>query len=183
MPRATSLLLVIAACTAASTVSAAAAKRRGGAMDVLAPHLVNSAVSMLTGTSQQDTDAPHISLKVMPSKRIHLSPSEMNALIFTIKQEIHRKDLLERRHENEKHLSAWALNQAPVYMPFRGTNIAHDRYDARPDNPAQDKNKRESTLQMEVQKIKQKADAETSVGKPATVSSDAHNEKKEPDSH
>ncbi|EDO06232.2 putative integral membrane protein [Babesia bovis T2Bo] len=155
----TSTLVVVSTIATLSVATAATSNRTGGAINGFMPHLVNSTVSTIAGVSQQDLDTPHISLKVMPSKRIHISPSEMNALLFTIKQEIHRKvnqledDLIEHRHENEKHLSAWALNQAPVYMPFR-------------DNPEGTKNKHESSLELEVQKNKQKAEDRNSSGKP-----------------
>ncbi|ORM40759.1 uncharacterized protein BXIN_2420 [Babesia sp. Xinjiang] len=171
MANTTSLLLMAASSALAYTTLAATTTKSGGALSAMMPHLVNSTMSALTGTAQQDLDTPRISLKVMPSKRIHLSPSEMNALLFTIKQEIHRKvrqleeDLLERRHENEKHLSAWALNQAPVYMPFRDKNETSKR-------------KHEPSLQMEVEKIKQKADARNSAGKPPVVQNELANNKK-----
>ncbi|GIX64560.1 arginyl-tRNA synthetase family protein [Babesia caballi] len=178
MARAMSLLVTLASLAAASVALAATENRgSGGVLNAMMPHLANSALSMLTGTAQQDLDTPHISLKVMPSKRIHLSPSEMNALLFSIKQEIHRKvgqgagfgsrasqvnqleeDLLEHRHENEMHLSAWALNQAPVYMPFR-------------DNAGAVKKQHEPTLQLEVEKLKQKAAAANSAGKPPVMHS------------
>ncbi|AFZ81176.1 hypothetical protein BEWA_005840 [Theileria equi strain WA] len=76
-------------------------------------------------TPQEST--PHIAVKIMPSKRFRISPSEMNSLLFTIKQEINHKvkeleeELYEHRYENERHLSTWALNKAPIYMPFHET--------------------------------------------------------------
>lgn len=114
-------------------------------MNAMAPHLINTATSFITGSPPADMETPQISLKIVPSKHIHLTPSEMNSLLFSIKQEIHRKvdqleeELLEHKYENEKHLSAWALNQAPVFMPFR-------------ENPKSGKPKHQPTLEMEVNK-------------------------------
>lgn len=134
------------------SVSSCAKRGYGGALNAMAPHPLNTAVSLITGSPYDDQKEPHISLKIVPSKRIHLTPSEMNSLLFTIKQEIHRKvnqleeDLLEHRTANEKHLSAWALNQAPVYMPFR-------------DNAKDGSKKHEPTLQMAVKHMQEEAEA------------------------
>ncbi|KAK1938707.1 membrane protein, putativve [Babesia divergens] len=128
------------------SVSSCAKRGYGGALNAMAPHLLNTAASLITGSPYGDPEEPHISLKIVPSKRIHLTPSEMNSLLFTIKQEIHRKDLLEHRAANEKHLSAWALNQAPVYMPFR-------------DNAKDGSKKHEPTLQMAVKHMQEEAEA------------------------
>lgn len=90
------------------------------------PLAMQGMYNLFYGQNQQP-NTPHISVKIMPSKRFRISPSEMNSLLFTIKQEISHKikkleeELYEHRYENEKHLSTWALNKAPVYMPFHET--------------------------------------------------------------
>lgn len=79
------------------SVSSCAKRGYGGALNAMAPHPLNTAVSLITGSPYDDQKEPHISLKIVPSKRIHLTPSEMNSLLFTIKQEIHRK-VCKRHH-------------------------------------------------------------------------------------
>ncbi|KAK2198284.1 hypothetical protein BdWA1_001293 [Babesia duncani] len=107
-------------------------------LNPIVPALINGTVNYALGNNNTASDPPKISLKIMPSKRLRLTPTEMNMLLFGIKQEITRKvkrlegkvvyvfthiveQLIEHKHENEQHLSAWVLNQAPIYMPFRNS--------------------------------------------------------------
>ncbi|UKJ89607.2 arginyl-tRNA synthetase [Theileria orientalis] len=95
--------------------------------NVLSSVAMNGLAGMMYDNSAYQGQLPHIAIKIMPSKKLRLTPTEMNTLLFAVKREIHNKinkleeELYEHRHDNEKHLSTWALNQAPVYMPFHET--------------------------------------------------------------
>ncbi|XP_953055.1 uncharacterized protein TA08185 [Theileria annulata] len=136
--------------------------------------MIMGGLSALTYNGQgYQGQMPHIAVKIMPSKKLRLTPTEMNTLLFAIKREIHNKvnkleeELYEHRHDNEKHLSTWALNQAPVYMPF------HESVKKKTHNY-------QKTLNLEVKKLKSKFEQEKSENKETnTQKQQAHHNKSE----